>query len=332
MSDVIELKDGNGGVNMQTLIAELTEGFKRAVDTGVDAVPFLTLEGEQWLTTTDGFSVDPLFFPGGSIGSLAVNGTVNDLAVSGATPKFLTLNLFLEEGLEKTTLRAAMDDFKSAAQSAGVTLIAGDTKVLPRGQVPGMLMATTGLGVRSTSKVLGLSEIRPTDVIVSSGTLGDHGASVMLAREAFGLRGDIQSCCASVLPFTQSALNFEGLRFMRDPTRGGLTTVLYDIYSHTHLNPSVVEAWLPIRAEVKAMCAMLGYDPLVLASEGRVIAVIAAHQASELVQKWQLLPNGEHATIIGTVSDRQDAPILVTALGGEKYIRPLNDDPLPRIC
>jgi len=332
MSDKIELKHGNGGVNMQQLINEITEGFPGEVDTEVDSAPFLNTECGQWVTTTDGFSVDPLFFPGGSIGSIAVNGTVNDLAVAGAVPKFLTLNLFLEEGLEKELLLKALSDFKEAAKIAKVKVIAGDTKVLPRGQVPGMLMATTGLGIRSPHRHLSTSLIEQGDVIVSSGTLGDHGAAVMLAREEFGLTGSLESCCASVIPFSLAALPLNGLRFMRDPTRGGLVTILHDLSRQTELSPHILEGSLPIKPQVKSVCAMLGYDPLVLASEGRVIAVVAPDEAEELVSIWKKVPGGESSAIIGHMADHKDDPVMITELGGKKYIAPLQDDPLPRIC
>ncbi|MEJ2043377.1 MAG: hydrogenase expression/formation protein HypE [Reinekea sp.] len=332
MTEKVELKHGNGGQHMQRLIDRLTRHWAQPTDTTVDAAVFLNHNDTQWLTTTDGFSVEPLIFPGGSIGSLAVNGTVNDLAVSGALPRFLTLNLFLEEGLEITLLETIMADFANSAQKANVQIIAGDTKVLPRGQVPGILMATTGLGIKASPLTLGTAQIQPGDAIVSSGTLGDHGAAVMLARQDFGLSGELLSCCAAVTELTQAALAFDGLRFMRDPTRGGLTTVLHDIARDTRLTPAVFETSLPIKNETRSLCDMLGYEPLTLASEGRVIAVVAKNQVDGLVNRWRTLAGGEQATIIGEMRAGSDEPILVTALGGEKFIAPLLDDPLPRIC
>ena len=332
MSQKIELKNGNGGIHMQSLIRELLAEFTVAPNTQVDAATFLTLPDQQWLTTTDGFSVEPLFFPGGSIGSLAVNGTVNDLAVSGAVAKFLTLNLFIEEGFALNELKEIMADLARAADNAKVQIIAGDTKVLPHGQLPGVLMATTGIGVKMNPMPLGFSTIQPGDAILTSGSLGDHGAAVMLAREAFGLTGDVQSCCAPVTDLAQAAMNYSGLRFMRDPTRGGLVTVLHDLANDTQLSPRIIETALPIKPQVNAICDILGYNPLVLASEGRIVAVIDAAQADSLLNTWQAMPGGKEAAIIGTVGDTNDDPVMITELGGEKYIAPLQDDPLPRIC
>ncbi len=332
MTGKIELKHGNGGPNMQRLIKKLTQQFTQPTNVQIDAAPFLeTIEG-QWLTSTDGFSVDPLIFPGGSIGSLAINGTLNDLAVSGAVPKWLTLNLFLEEGLEIKTLEEIINDFATSAHQSAVNIIAGDTKVLPKGQIPGVLMATTGIGLKNAESLLGLDQIQIGDAIVCSGPLGDHGAAVMLAREDFGFSGELKSCCAPVTKLTQSALSFGGLRFMRDPTRGGLTTVLHDISEHCALTPVINEDQLPIRESVNSLCELLGYNPLTLASEGRVIAVIQTDQANDLVKTWRELPNGEQACVIGNLRDGKDDPIMVTSLGGEKYLPPLLDDPLPRIC
>lgn len=332
MSDKVELKHGNGGIHMQSLVDEMTSLLNSPVNTQADAVSFTQTEEGQWLTSTDGFSVEPLFFPGGSIGSLAVNGTVNDLSVAGAIPRYLTLNLFIEEGFSKKDLSTLLKDFAKAAEKANVQVIAGDTKVLPMGQVPGILMATTGLGIKTDNRILSMDSIQAGDAIIVSGPLGDHGAAVMLAREEFGLSGELASCCASVTELTQAALQFDGLRFMRDPTRGGLTTVLHDLAEQTQLCPVIEEVQLPIRPQVKSICSMLGYDPLTLASEGRVVSVIRHDQASDLLACWKKLKGGEQAAVIGQLKKGQDNPILVTELGGETYLQPLQDDPLPRIC
>ncbi len=219
------------------------------------------------VVTTDGFTVQPLEFPGGDIGSLAVHGTVNDLAVSGAIPRYLTLNAFIEEGLEVALLERIVISMARAARESGVQIVAGDTKVLRRGEGGGVYFATTGIGVRNTAVRLGMSAIQSGDRVLISGPVGDHGTAVMLAREQFGLRGDLQSDATSVLPIAQALLAVPGLRFMRDPTRGGLATVVNEICRATRLGVHLDGPAIPVRDPVRSVCEMLGYDPLYLACE-----------------------------------------------------------------
>lgn len=233
-------------------------------DTGLDAAPLPDAQG-QWVITTDGFTVQPLEFPGGSIGSLAVHGTVNDLAVSGARPLSLTLNAFVEEGLELALLDRIMQGFADAARRCGVGVLAGDTKVVPRGEAGGLYLATTGLGVRPRGLELGLGRIKAGDRILVSGPVGDYGAAVMLAREDFGLRGNLVSDAAGVQPLNLALLELPGLRFMRDPTRGGLATVAHEIARATGLTARIREENTPVREVVRAVCDILGYGPYYLA-------------------------------------------------------------------
>ena len=329
----IALAHGNGGRYMRELIEGI---FARhlgnpALDTQADAVP-LTLDSRELLFTTDGFTVQPLEFPGGDIGSLAVHGTTNDLAVAGGLPRYLSLNAFIEEGLDVTILDRVIASLARAAQEIGVQVAAGDTKVVRRGEGGGLYLATTGIGVRLPGPKLGLNQIRAGDALLVSGPVGDHGIAVMLAREQFGLRGDLQSDAASVLPLTRALLNFSGLRFMRDPTRGGLATVCHEIQRATGLGVHVQQARIPIRAPVQSVCDMLGYDPLFLACEGRVVAVVAQEQAEDAVQALRALPNGELAGVIGHLEDSSRHVVLHTELGGQRILEELEDDPLPRIC
>ena len=266
----IALAHGNGGRMMRELIEEL---FAPALanpqlDTSADAVPLPMPADQELMVTTDGFTVQPLEFPGGNIGSLAVHGTVNDLAVSGARPYFLTLNAFLEEGLEIALLRRVIDALAAAARDCGVAVVAGDTKVLGRGDCDGIYLATTGVGFRPRGTRYALDRIRAGDRILVSGPVGDHGAAVLLAREEFGLRGDLRSDAASVLPLTQALAKVDGLRFMRDPTRGGLATVTHEIARATGLCLQLDEARIPINDSVQSVCELLGFDPLYLACEG----------------------------------------------------------------
>jgi len=275
--------------------------------------------------------VQPLEFPGGDIGSLAVHGTTNDLAVAGARPLYLTLNAFIEEGLEVAQLDRIMGSLARAAQESGVKVSAGDTKVLRRGEGGGLYLATTGVGVRLAGVRPSMSHIRDGDIIIISGSVGDHGTAVMLAREDFGLRGELQSDAACVFKLTEALMRFDGLRFMRDPTRGGIASVAHEIVRATGFGVRL-EATIPVRDQVESVCDMLGYDPYYLACEGRVVAVIAPEQADDALALWRGLPNGEHAAKIGRIVADQKRVILETSLGGERFLEELEDDPLPRIC
>ena len=283
--------------------------------------------------TTDGFTVQPLEFPGGDIGKLAVHGTVNDLAVAGAIPRYLSLSAIIEEGLEIELLERLVASLAEAARETDVQVVAGDTKVVPRGQGGGLYFITTGVGIRISKIPLGLNRIQAGDSLLVSGPVGDHGVSVMLAREEFGLHGELRSDCASVLPLTLALLELPGLRFMRDPTRGGLATVAHEISQVTGLGVRLHEASIPVHDPVQSVCEMLGYNPYYLACEGRVVAVVAESQANEALARWQALPQGQEAAIIGRVED-QGPPgvVLETELGGERLLDELEDDPLPRIC
>jgi hydrogenase expression/formation protein HypE len=328
----ISLAHGNGGRFMRELIDEI---FLRhlghsGLDVQADAVP-ITLNGGEVMITTDGFTVQPLEFPGGDIGSLAVHGTVNDLAVSGAQPLYLTLNAFIEEGMEIATLDRIVRSLAKAADAAGVKVSAGDTKVVRRGEGGGLYLATTGVGVRLPGVVPSLKRIKSGDVLLLSGSVGDHGTAVMLAREQFGLRGDLLSDADSVLPLTKAMMAFDGLRFMRDPTRGGIASVAHEIVRATGLGVRFNDA-IPVRDQVRAVCEMLGFDPYYLACEGRVLAVVASDAADAALAAWQALPSGRDAAIVGRMVDRPARVVLETALGGERFIEELEDDPLPRIC
>lgn len=302
------------------------------LDTGVDAarLPIDVGSGELMMTT-DGFTVEPLEFPGGNIGSLAVHGTINDLAVSGAVPLYLTLNAFIEEGLEVAILDRVLASMAEACRDANVHVIAGDTKVLRRGQGGGIYFATTGIGMRPTHLRLGLQYIRAGDVVLLSGSVGDHGTAVLLAREQFGLSGELNSDSASVFPITQALSELPGLRFMRDPTRGGLATVAHEIAHQTQTRVRLVETHIPVLGPVRMVCEILGYDPMYLASEGRVVAVLDPISADAAIDKLHQLGYAD-AAIIGTIERGPAQVILQTEIGGERILQELEEDPLPRIC
>ncbi len=330
--DRISLAHGNGGRFMRELIEEIFARHlgKEELDTQADAVP-IALNGGEVLITTDGFTVQPLEFPGGDIGSLAVHGTTNDLAVAGARPLYLTLNAFIEEGFEIATLDRIVASLARAARESGVRVAAGDTKVLRRGEGGGLYLATTGVGVRLPGVVPSLGRIEDGDVIIISGPVGDHGTAVMLAREDFGLRGDLVSDAGPVMALTESLLRFDGLRFMRDPTRGGIASIAHEIQRATGMGVRF-EPTIPVRDPVQSVCDMLGYDPYYLACEGRVLAVVAPDQAGAALAAWRKLDEGREAARIGRISAQDARVILETELGGERFLEELEDDPLPRIC
>jgi len=330
----ISLAHGNGGRYMRELIEELFARHLRNphLDVQADAVSLpLDREGEL-LFTTDGFTVQPLEFPGGNIGSLAVHGTTNDLAVSGAIPHYLSLNAFIEEGFETARLERIIRGIAEAAMQTGVQVVAGDTKVVPRGEGGGLYLATTGIGLRRPGLRLGLDRIEPGDRILVSGPVGDHGIAVMLAREQFGLQGDLSSDAASVLPLTRTLLDLPGLRFMRDPTRGGLATVAHEICRATGYQVRLSQPAIPVREPVISVCEMLGYDPYYLACEGRVVAVVEASATETALERWRLAAGGEAAAIIGEITPEDPYVVLRTELGGARILEELEDDPLPRIC
>lgn len=329
----ITLAHGNGGRFMRELIESIFARHLKNpyLDTQADAVA-VPVDGGETVVTTDGFTVQPLEFPGGDIGSLAVHGTVNDLSVAGARPLYLSLNTFIEEGLEIAQLERIVASLGRAAREANVQVVCGDTKVVRRGEGGGLYLATTGVGVRDPKVQLGMDQIRAGDEILVSGPIGDHGIAVMFAREQFGLRGDLQSDAASVYPLTSALLGLPGLRFMRDPTRGGLAMIANEICRATQLGVRLKGPAVPIRDPVVSVCEMLGYDPLYLACEGRVVAVVAPEQANKALTIWRGLPQGQLAAVIGKIENSKPHVVLETELGGERLLEELEDDPLPRIC
>jgi hydrogenase expression/formation protein HypE len=328
----ISLAHGNGGRMMRELIEGVfVPALANAhLDTSADAVSLPLPADRELVVTTDAFTVQPLEFPGGNIGSLAVHGTVNDLAVSGAVPRFLTLSVFLEEGLEIALLRRVVDALAIAARDCGVAVVAGDTKVIGRGDCDGIYLATTGIGFRSRETRYALDRVRAGDRILVSGPVGNHGAAVMLARQEFGLRGDLASDAASVLPQALALMAVTGLRFMRDPTRGGLATVAHELARATDLTVHLSEGQIPVSESVQSVCELLGFDPLYLACEGRIVAVVAADAAEAALAELRTV--APMAMLIGELRAGPPQVILDTAFGGQRALDELEDDPLPRIC
>lgn len=329
----ILLAHGNGGRLMRELITGI---FVRhpgnpLLDIDTDAVTLPPLDGEP-VVTTDGFTVDPLEFPGGDIGSLAVHGVINNLAVAGAEPRYLTLSALIEEGLEIARLDRFIASFARSARESRVAVIAGDTKVVRHGEGSGLYLSVTGIGVRHAGTRLAMDRIMPGDVVLVSGPVGNHGVAVMLAREHFGSSGELRSDSASVLPPVRAIRDFPDLKFMRDPTRGGLATVAHEIAHACGHSVILDHAAVPLRPDVVSASQMLGYDPYFLACEGRVVAVADPFAADEVLGRWRALPEGRDAAIIGRIEVGGAQVILETGLGGRRALDELEDDPLPRIC
>ncbi len=300
------------------------------LDVSVDAVQLSQPEDQDLVVTTDGFTVNPAEFNGGNIGSLAVHGTVNDLAVSGAIPKYLTLSAFLEEGLEIEVLRRIVDSCGRAARECGVMIVAGDTKVLGRGECDGVYLSTTGIGFRPRNVMLGVQQIAAGDLLIVTGPVGNHGAAILIAREEFGFTSSLASDASAVLAEAQALMRVPGLRFMRDPTRGGIATVANEIARATKMLVQLVEAEIPIEEGVQSVCELLGFDPLYLACEGRILAVIAPQFAQMALDELRFVAPG--AKVIGEIGVGQSRVLLNTSFGGMRVLDELEDDPLPRIC
>jgi hydrogenase expression/formation protein HypE len=285
--------------------------------------------------TTDSFVVRPLRFPGGSIGDLAVNGTVNDLAVAGARPLALTLSLILEEGLAAEELRREVDTIAAAAAAAGVTIVSGDTKVVERGHADGMYICTTGLGAVDGRAALSPSGLRPGDRILLSGSIGEHGTAIMLARGEFDLDADIVSDTRSLWPVMDALLGAAGeaLRCARDATRGGVASVLNELARASGVAIVAREADVPVDPAVAGAAELLGIDPLYVANEGRLVAFVAPEAADVALEAMRAVPGCERAACIGEVRTEPPGMVLVeTAFGGRRVMDQLVGDPLPRIC
>jgi hydrogenase expression/formation protein HypE len=302
-----------------------------------DSAVFSARNGtDPWLAfSTDSFVVKPLFFPGGDIGELAVNGTVNDLAMAGATPRHLSAGFIVEEGFPTDDLRRIAASMAAAARAAGVDIAAGDTKVVERGKGDGVYLNTAGVGVIEHDVELAPEKIRPGDRVLVSGTLGDHGMAIMIARGELALEVDLESDTAPLHEPTAALLGAagDGVRCLRDPTRGGLATVLNELALAAEAAIVLDEAALPVRPEVNGACEILGIDPLYVANEGKLAAVVAPDAAEAALAALRSHPLGHDAAIVGEVRDNPPGMVLLeTAFGGSRVVDMLAGDPLPRIC
>ncbi|SFG22282.1 hydrogenase expression/formation protein HypE [Planifilum fulgidum] len=334
MKGKISLAHGDGGELAHQLVREVfVEAFGHEEQARWDAA-LLPLEGGDVAISTDSFVIKPLFFPGGDIGKLAVSGTVNDIAVSGAEPRFLTAGFILEEGFPVEDLRRIARSMAEEAKRAGVRIVAGDTKVVERGGADGLFVHTTGIGRLRPDRRLHPEQIREGDAVIISGTIGDHGIAVLAARGEMGLSPGLFSDCASLSGMISELLSsVRGVRIMRDPTRGGLATALVEICEDFRVTVQLDEAALPVRREVRGACDIFGFDPLYLANEGKVVLIVAQEDEEKVVKLLRGHPLGREAAVIGRVTGREQGRLLLrSTLGSTRRLSRMSGMMLPRIC
>ncbi|MGH2704972.1 MAG: hydrogenase expression/formation protein HypE [Actinomycetota bacterium] len=336
MDEQITMAHGAGGKASRQLVEGIfVPRFHNALLARLADAAIIQLDGIRLAFTTDSFVVRPIAFPGGTIGELAVNGTVNDLSVSGAKPLAMSSAFILEEGLPGEVVKREANAMAAASERAGIDIVAGDTKVVERGKCDQMYVNTTGIGVVVTSQPLDTSLCRPGDKVIASGYIGDHGVAIMLARGELELDAEIESDTAPVWPIAEMLIRVagEGLRCMRDPTRGGVATVLNEIALEADVGVVIAEERVPVRPEVHGASEILGIDPLYVANEGKLLAVVAPDVAEAALQAIRELPGCEPAAIIGEVRAEPPGRVLgKTGFGGHRMIDLLVGDPLPRIC
>ncbi len=336
----VDMTHGAGGRAMAQLIAELfvqhlgNAYLGQGNDGAVLPAPLLDGKPARLVISTDGHVVTPLFFPGGDIGCLCVHGTLNDVAVMGAQPLYLAAGFILEEGFALADLARIVKSMAHAANEAGVPVVTGDTKVVERGKGDGIFITTTGVGVLPEGLDLGGARVRPGDVVLVSGTLGDHGVAIMSQRENFSFHAPIASDTAALHTLIAQVLGTGAdIRCLRDPTRGGLASALNEIANQSGVGMMLNEQAIPIRPVVAAACEFLGLDPLYVANEGKLIVICAASDASLVLTAMQAHPLGVEASVIGEViSDAHHFIQLNTAFGGRRIVDWLSGEPLPRIC
>jgi hydrogenase expression/formation protein HypE len=336
LEDVVTLAHGAGGKSSAALTdAVFLEAFRNPVlETLGDAAALDVPGGPRLAMSTDSYVVQPLRFPGGSIGHLAVHGTVNDLAVSGAEPRWLSAGFVIEEGLEISTLREIVADMTEAAARAGVAIVTGDTKVVPKGAADGLFINTAGVGIVPAGRTLGPDQVRPGDRVLVSGFMGDHGMAVMLARGELNIEADISSDTAALNGIVDALLTAApDVRWMRDATRGGVGTVCNELAKAANVGVILAEERLPVRPVVGGACDLLGIDPLYVANEGMFVAVVPPDQEDAALEALRGHELGRDAAVIAeVVAEPPGIVALRTAMGGSRIVDMLVGDPLPRIC
>jgi len=333
--DRIVLAHGSGGKATQTLVeAIFLDAFRNPLLEPLEDAATLSIDSGRLALTTDSFVVSPLFFPGGNIGDLAVNGTVNDLAVSGARPMYLTAGFILEEGFPVADLVRIVESMAAAAEAAGVQVVTGDTKVVQRGKADGCYINTAGVGRVERDAPLGIANARPGDAVLVSGPIGEHGITIMLARGELDIEADLESDTAAVHGLVGELLAaVPGVRALRDATRGGVATILNEVARAADVGVVIDEGKVPVHPEVRGAAELLGIDPLYVACEGRVVVVVDGDQADDALAAMRSHPLGRDSAAIGrVVEDPPGMVLLNTTFGGTRVIDLLVGDPLPRIC
>jgi len=336
----ITLAHGSGGKAMRDLIDDIFVGsfdnpiLSQLEDQATIPLAQLISQGDRLAFTTDSYVVDPLFFPGSNIGELAINGTVNDLAVSGAKPLYLTCSMIMEEGLPVETLRQVVLSMKTAADAAGVQVVTGDTKVVHRGSADKLFINTAGIGVIREGVSISAHHIQAGDAVIINGQLGNHGAAILIARGELALSTDINSDCQPLNGLVDAILEVcPQIHAMRDATRGGVATVLNEFAQSSDVGIRLDEASIPIREEVNGVCEILGLDPLYLANEGKLVVIVPRSHAESVLSAMKSHPAGQDSCIVGEVIDSPPGVVLLqTAFGAERIVDMLVGDQLPRIC
>ncbi|WP_415885244.1 hydrogenase expression/formation protein HypE [Neptuniibacter sp. QD37_6] len=331
----VEMAHGSGGKAMAQLIDQLfLQAFSNPWLEQMNDQASFSLPAGKVVMATDSHVISPLFFPGGDIGSLSVHGTVNDVAMSGATPKYLSAGFILEEGFPLADLKTIVDSMAKAAEEVGVAIVTGDTKVVERGKGDGCFINTTGVGVIEGGLDFGANQVKPGDKILVSGTLGDHGVAIMSLRENLTFETTIESDSQALHDLVADMVEaVPEIHCLRDPTRGGLSATLNEIAQQARVGMQIFEAQLPVKAQVQAACEFLGLDPLFVANEGKLVAFCPADKAEQLLEVMKAHPKGQEAAIVGEVTDDPLSFVqMQTAFGGNRMVDWINGEQLPRIC
>lgn len=333
--DRILLAHGGGGTLTRELIETVfSPAFDNPLLRPLDDSAVLTVDGQRLAFTTDSYVVQPCFFPGGDIGKLAVCGTVNDLAMQGAQPLWLSLGFILEEGLPIADLKRVVESISATAKEVGVEIVTGDTKVVERGRCDGLYVNTAGIGRVVTPRPPSGANAKPGDAVIVSGAIGEHGVAVLSRREGISFQTSVVSDCAALWPLVKTILDTGAeIHVLRDPTRGGAATALGDIAVASKVGIRIVEQALPVPAAVAGACEMLGLDPLTIANEGKVLVICPQADADRVVAAMKKHPLGKDAVVIGTVTEKPDGLVLLqTTIGGERIVDQPTGEDLPRIC
>lgn len=327
----IEIGHGSGGRLTKDLIEKVFLKYLNCEELRpLEDASYINLNNQKTAITTDSYVVRPLFFPGGDIGKLSVCGTVNDLMVSGAVPRYLSIGFIIEEGFPIKNLEDILKSIKETAKGSGVRIVTGDTKVVEKNKCDGVYINTTGVG--EIVKPMLLNDVSDGDMIIVTGTMGDHGTAVALAREEFNIDAPVESDCAALNDLLMPLFEIKGIKWMRDPTRGGLATVLAEVSENTKLGVEILEDSVPVREDVRFISDMLGYDPLYLANEGKAVIIASGESADEVIMTLRKHPLGKNAAVIGRISSKFKGARLRTRIGGERVLDMLEEDMLPRIC